>query len=257
MRKRILFMALILALGVLPACSPCANCPQSCGWAPFSELTVIYTLPTGTIIDTFNVPGNGCVTYSSRCRPCSEITVMGRRRSPFFGLFGVSPDTINLQAPPGTLTIYGFGINASYGLPTVECLDPYGRRVSATVATAVAGDGSWVQINLPDLSYGYTGQFQVVVVNRTWDGGQEEMGYSPINLWGRDRIDADGDGWFSEEDCDDNNPSVNPGASPNCFGSYSDRNCNGTWDSDECSSGDPCGSGLYLPLRPIEPCYSY
>src|SRR3989442_9959680 len=188
MRKRILLAALILTLGMLPACVPCPNCPESCGWVPFSQLTVIYRLPTGTIIDTFTVPGSGCVIYSSRCRRCDEpdITVMGRRRSPFFGLFGVSPDPINLQAPPGTLTIYGYGISGAYGMPSIECLDPYGRRVSATVATAVADDGSWVQINLPDLSHAYTGQFQVVVVNRTWDGGQEEMGYSPINLWGRD-----------------------------------------------------------------------
>src|SRR5687768_2270671 len=107
-------------------------------------------------------------------------------------------------------------------------------------ATAVAGDGSWVQISVPDLSRAYSGQFQILVVNKTSDGGEEEMGYAPVTLWGRDRVDADGDGWFSDEDCDDNDPFVNPYASPDCYGSYSDRNCNGIWDSDECYSGDPC-----------------
>lgn len=253
MRKRILLAALVLSLGMLSSCRPCPPCPESCGWAPFTELTVTYRLNTGTVIDRFNVPGNGCVTYSSRCLDCNgnRIEVMGRRRSSFFGLFSVSPDPINLQAPPGTLTIYGYGISAAYGMPTIECLDPYGRRVSTTMATSVAGDGSWVQINLPDLSHAYTGQFQVLVVNRTWDGGQEEMGYSPINLWGRNRVDADGDGWFLDEDCDDNNPSINPLASPDCNGPNSDLNCNGVSDYDECNlgggggggggGGDPCG----------------
>jgi hypothetical protein len=118
----------------------------------------------------------------------------------------------------------------------VEWLSPYGRRASATVATDVAGDGSWVQISLPDLSHAYIGQFQVLVINQTWDGGQEEMGYSPINLWGRDRVDAEGDGWYIDEDCDDNDPSINPLASPDCDG-YGDLNCNGIADHYECNLG--------------------
>lgn len=252
MRKRILLAGLILSLGLLPACRPtCPNCPESCGWVPFTQVQVTYQLNTGTIMENYNVPGSGCVTYASHCLDCNgnRIFPRGRRRSSFFGLFSVSPDPINLQAPPGALTIYGWGISAAYGIPVIECLDPYGRRISTTVATTVGEDRTWVQITLPDLSHAYTGQFQLLVVNKTWDGSQEEMGYSPINLYGRDRVDADGDGWFIDEDCDDNNPSINPLASPDCS-SNSDLNCNGVSDYDECNlggggggggGGDPCG----------------
>lgn len=254
MTKRILLAVFIFSLGVLPACKPACPTCTDCGWAPNSTVTIFYPPVTGvTGSATAIANSQGCIVFDSRCIDCSRMAFSGRRRSGLFGLFSVSPDPINLQAPPGTLTIYGYGISGAYGAPIIECIDPYGRRLSTTTATSVAGDGSWVQIDLPDLSHAYTGQFQVIVINRTWDGSQEEIGYSPINLYGRERVDADGDGWFIDEDCDDNNPSINPLASPDCSGSYSDLNCNGISDYDECYSGggggggdDPCGQNACI-----------
>ncbi len=180
MTKRILLAAFIFSLGVLPACRPpaCPTCTD-CGWAPNSSVTIFYPTTPVTTSATAIANSQGCIVFDSKCIDCSRMSFSGRRRSGFFGLFSVSPDPINLQSPPGSLTIYGYGISAAYGAPTIECIDPYGRRISTTTATAVAGDGSWVQINLPDLSQAYTGQFQVLVINRTWDGIQEEMALFP------------------------------------------------------------------------------
>ena len=177
----------------------------------------------------------------------------GVRRRSNFGLFSASPDSVNILAPPATVTIYGYDISTAYGMPQVTNYDSYGRRAASTTASAVASDGTWVQVDMPDLSYCYTGQFQLIVANRSW-GGIEEIGYAVVNIWGRDRVDADGDGWFSDEECDDNDPFVNPGASPDCYGTYYDRNCNGMRDQDECYSG-PCGGGDLS--RPIEECPVY
>jgi thermolysin len=54
--------------------------------------------------------------------------------------------------------------------------------------------------------------------------------------------DNDNDGWDIYSDCDDNDPFVNPGASPDCNGVYYDRNCNGLYDMNEsaCTGGYEC-----------------
>jgi Zn-dependent metalloprotease len=57
--------------------------------------------------------------------------------------------------------------------------------------------------------------------------------------------DNDGDGWDIYSDCDDNDPFVNPGQSPDCSGMYFDRNCNGQYDASEweCSNQE-CPPGM-------------
>ncbi|MFK7786393.1 MAG: putative metal-binding motif-containing protein, partial [Crocinitomicaceae bacterium] len=49
-------------------------------------------------------------------------------------------------------------------------------------------------------------------------------------------IDADGDGWFDFEDCDDNDPNVNP-AMPEILGDGIDNNCDGLIDSTYTGNG--------------------
>ncbi len=51
-------------------------------------------------------------------------------------------------------------------------------------------------------------------------------------------VDADGDGWPSDQDCDDGDPNTYPGAPEFCDGV--DRNCNGIVWEDMDSDGWPC-----------------
>ncbi|HEX8181596.1 MAG TPA: RICIN domain-containing protein [Pyrinomonadaceae bacterium] len=69
------------------------------------------------------------------------------------------------------------------------------------------------------------------------DNQQFELRPAPsVPCAGRDN---DGDGFNACTDCNDNDPSVNPAADPDCAGG-GDRNCNGIWDSNECNSCDFC-----------------
>jgi hypothetical protein len=51
-------------------------------------------------------------------------------------------------------------------------------------------------------------------------------------------VDADGDGWFDFEDCDDNDPNVNP-AAMEIIGDGIDNNCDGLVDSTYWGGGNP------------------
>lgn len=69
-------------------------------------------------------------------------------------------------------------------------------------------------------------------------------------------VDADEDGYSADEDCDDGDASVNPGAEEDC--SETDRNCDGdpTANAYDRSVGyaDEDGDGYGDPDRPIDAC---
>jgi hypothetical protein len=61
-------------------------------------------------------------------------------------------------------------------------------------------------------------------------------------------VDADGDGYTSDVDCDDSNSSVNPGASEPCACDAIDQNCNGVVDDFPCDMAcDYAGVGEVCP----------
>ena len=67
-------------------------------------------------------------------------------------------------------------------------------------------------------------------------------------------VDADGDGFLSNEDCDDNDATVYPNATGTCDGV--DNNCDGDIDEELTTRfySDTDGDGFGDPNSPVEAC---
>lgn len=104
----------------------------------------------------------------------------------FVGEFSASPNSIDVQVPPPTVTISGSDMSGAYGMPSVAYYDEFGYLVAETTATAMASDGSWIQANTPDLSSVYSGSYNVIVRNATADGAWNPAGVATIDVYGND-----------------------------------------------------------------------
>lgn len=224
--KKILPIFLLSIVFMLPGCSSGNFSSCRFGGPPNGHYIAFYpdgVALSGTIdaLGVFRVPTRG---YS-----CAQIR-------PRIGLnFGfalaASPSSVYLPGPPATGTITGQGFDATYGMPVVEYFDNNGYLVGSAYADSVSGDGTSLQANLPNLSYAYSGTYQIKVTNKSYDGYYLDIvGSATVTGWGRDRPDSDGDGWYDDEDCDPYDP-------------YRNFNCNQT-----------CGGG---PREPITICQEY
>ena len=153
------------------------------------------------------VGSSGSFTLSKRGFNCGQIIVL------FGTSFGfqlsASPASVYLPAPPTTGTVTGQGFDATYGMPTVDYFDSNGYLIGTAYASSVASGGASLQANMPDLSYVYSGTYQVKVTNKRYDGYYlNTVGTATMTGYGRDRVDSDGDGWYDDEDCDPYDPGV-------------------------------------------------
>jgi len=101
-------------------------------------------------------------------------------------VFGMTPDSIDVNAPPATATFTGQGLDTTYGMPTLEFYDEYGTYFSQTTATAVSADGTWLQTSVPSLAGLYSGIYTVVIVNATADGSRNAVGTASVWVYGND-----------------------------------------------------------------------
>lgn len=118
----------------------------------------------------FDVNRGGSVNY--RCRSDRFVVT-----------FFVSPDYVDAQNPPGTMTISGSGISTAYGMPVVTAYDEIGNYAGQEVATAVAGDGSWLTINTPSGLTVYNTTYTLSVENVMPDGTQEPAGLAFVHVY--------------------------------------------------------------------------
>lgn len=107
-----------------------------------------------------------------------------------FFLFTPSPESINIIAPPPTFTLSSTdvgSIDTTYGMPMLEFYNEYGDLVAQTLATSVSSDGSWLQADMPDVSYCFTDSYGIAIKNTTADGTWDYFGVATIDMYGNDR----------------------------------------------------------------------
>jgi len=102
--------------------------------------------------------------------------------------FGMTPESIDVNAPPATATFTGEGLDATYGMPTIEFYDEYGTFFNQTTASYVSADGTWLQAAVPSLAGLYSGTYTVVIVNATADGSRNAVGTASVWVYGNDML---------------------------------------------------------------------
>lgn len=203
--KKILAVLPLALLLILPGCYYSGSTPCPFTGPPNVRYFVRY--PDATTA-TGNTGPTGSFTVRSGGVSCSTLRV-------FFGTdFGLaltaSPSSVYLPSPPATATITGQSFDATYGMPRVDYFDSSGYLIGSADVTSVSSDGTSLQATTPDLSYVYSGNYQVKVVNKTSDGYYlNVVGSAPMTGWGRDRPDSDGDGWYDDQDCAPYDPYLN------------------------------------------------
>lgn len=208
--KKLLFLAFSLSLLlILPGCGYRTNSCNFNGLTPGATYVIVITDPSTNVSSTFQRVANsaGSITVTTS-HNCSNVVAIPAINSNF--ALSASPSSVYLPTPPATATITGQSFDTTYGMPRVDYFDSNGYLVGGVYTTSVASDGTSLQANVPDLSYAYSGTYQVRVMNKTSSGYYvHTVGSAPMTAWGRDRPDSDGDGWYDDEDCDIWDPSRN------------------------------------------------
>lgn len=211
----------------------------------------------------------GVITYNKdedgQCWPQSLKTTFSIRSFGTLPTFSNLTGSVNLNAPPSSITIGGWGMDTYYGMPKLQLFDYYGNFIGQQTASSVAGDGTWASFDLQPLTNPWSGVYHARIIRARWDGNYEEIGDAPIDCYGMPRVDEDGDGIYCDQDCNDEDPNISPLAGADCTGGLWDANCNGQYDPFEYECQEPnggCGPQYRggsggEQNRPEEPCYMY
>jgi hypothetical protein len=185
--KKLLLACFLFGLSLLTAClsanifeNRCADCSLEKN----TQYRINYPQGdprNGTLVTSDE---DGCVEYIAvkATDSCSGVSFTKVGKS---SAFTASPSSIDLAAPPATVTLSGVGIDATYGMPLIQYYDSTGSLVASALANTVASDGTWLQGNTPDLSNAYNGETNVEVSNRLADGTWSyPVGIAPLTIYG-------------------------------------------------------------------------
>jgi len=106
---------------------------------------------------------------------CFEIVI------PTVG-FSFSPNPLFQDNPPSMSTIHGKGFSSQYGMPLVQYYNLQGQLVAQARATAVAGDGTWIQAPTPDISSVPLGTYAGAIKNANASGGWNYLGSASVRI---------------------------------------------------------------------------
>jgi hypothetical protein len=221
MKKLFVVFSLSLVF-ILSGCNPFYTHCTLTG-PPNAPYRLVYPCiaPCGPIPTTAsgNVKPDGTFRVPQLGWGCSGLQALVRFGTVLNVALTASPSSVYLPGPPASGTITGQSFDATYGPPRVDYFDNNGYLLGSVYATAISSDGTSLQANMPDLSYVYSGTYQVKVTNMTYDGYYLNIvGSATMTGWGRDRPDSDGDGWYDDEDCDPYDPFLNYNCVETCGG---------------------------------------
>ena len=199
--KKIVLVLVLSLLFILPGCSSSSNSCTFNWLTPGGTYLLFFTTSNGVPMTLTRVASqSGSITVGTYGASCFSVAVIPVINSNF--VLTANPSSINLLAPPATVTITGQGFDTTYGIPRVEYFNSDGYLVGSVYATSVSSDGTSLVAAVPNLSGVYSGTYQIRVTNVTYQGYYAHIvGSATITAEGRDRPDSDGDGWYDDQDC--------------------------------------------------------
>lgn len=94
-----------------------------------------------------------------------------------------SPDSINAASPPQGVQIGGEGFSNENGMPKVAIYNEFGQ-LKTVISTTSGNISKGINIQLPNLSSYYNGNYILVVNNINADGTWQVLGTAPIFIYG-------------------------------------------------------------------------
>jgi hypothetical protein len=101
----------------------------------------------------------------------------------FTGGFNASPSAVEAESTPQTISVYGEGFSAAYGMPLIRYFDLNGVLVAEAYADQVAPDGTWLTGSTTDLSAVNSGQYTLMLCNANADGTWETLGATVVEVF--------------------------------------------------------------------------
>jgi hypothetical protein len=182
-RINLLLTFSLLALAVLGCVTPtCDRCDPG-RYRPGATYSLTYPPGDANAVSSVVADASGCIHYP---RPDSTNNCGSVKASlSGTGFFFFAPSTIDFQAPSATFTITGTDIDASNGMPLIQ-ITHSGVLVAQTTATEVGNDGTWLQAQTPDLTYAYTGTYDVQVSTADESGQYFVLSYATMDVINND-----------------------------------------------------------------------